>query len=128
MSLKQRLRRFLNPPGDVENALYVRPASERFGYERGTPIDRFYIDQFLEGQRHLIRGRTLEIAGNNYTLKFGPADVQSLELHTRPLRSPSRSRRAGSTASFARRPLTSSTTSELQLAAQLTCWPPGVIC
>ena len=84
MTLRQRLRRLLHPAGDVANALYTRPASELFGFDRGTPIDRFYIDQFLAQRRSLIRGKVLEIAGNEYTLKHGGTDTHSLELHTEP--------------------------------------------
>ncbi len=34
-----------------------------FGYSRGTPIDRHYLNLFLSGARSEIHGRTLEIGG-----------------------------------------------------------------
>ena len=82
MKIAQRLRRLLRPPGDLTNDLPVRPLSEAFGYDRGTPIDRFYIDRFLRDRQARIRGRVLEVAGNEYTEKFGSGAVQSMELYT----------------------------------------------
>ncbi len=60
----------------------VEPISRRFGYERGTPIDRYYIENFLARNSTDIRGRVLEIGDNSYTLRFGGARVtQSDVLH-----------------------------------------------
>ncbi len=49
----------------------TKPASRRFGLERGTAIDRYYIEHFLEENKKFIYGNCLEIAENTYTLKFG---------------------------------------------------------
>jgi glycosyltransferase involved in cell wall biosynthesis len=54
----------------------------RHHFSRGTPIDRYYIEAFLVRHADDIRGRTLEIAGNDYTLRFGGKRVtQSDILH-----------------------------------------------
>jgi SAM-dependent methyltransferase len=45
--------------------------SERFGYDRGLPVDRYYIERFLEGEAAVICGRVLEIGENCYTKRFG---------------------------------------------------------
>jgi SAM-dependent methyltransferase len=45
--------------------------SEQFGYDRGKPVDRRYIEQFLEQNRSDIAGRVLEIGDNAYTKQFG---------------------------------------------------------
>ena len=55
------------------NLRRVRPFSEHFGFERGTPIDRYYLERFLERHRHLITGRVLEIQAPGYTMKYGRA-------------------------------------------------------
>lgn len=60
------------------------PIGGNFGYERGTPLDRYYIEAFLARNADAIRGRTLELANNNYTKRFGgvrveQSDVLSLE-------------------------------------------------
>jgi hypothetical protein len=50
----------------------VNPISRSFGIDRGKPIDRYYIETFLEKYRHDIRGRVLEAGGFvNYTKQFG---------------------------------------------------------
>jgi SAM-dependent methyltransferase len=53
----------------------VTPLSEWFGYDRGTPVDRAYIEAFLDRNAALIRGRVLEIGDNSYTLRFGGSAV-----------------------------------------------------
>lgn len=50
----------------------VTPISRSFGIDRGRPIDRYYIETFLEKHRYDIRGRVLEAGGYvNYTKQFG---------------------------------------------------------
>lgn len=60
----------------------VTPVSRIFGFDRGLPIDRYYIEEFLSNNRCDIRGRVLEIAENKYTRMFGDERVdQSDVLH-----------------------------------------------
>lgn len=60
----------------------VYPFSTEFGYDRGGPIDRYYIENFLEKEAAHISGRVLEIGDNEYTLNYGGARVtQSDILH-----------------------------------------------
>ena len=49
----------------------MEPVSRMFGYERGTPVDRFYIERFLEENTADIQGRVLEIGDDAYTRRFG---------------------------------------------------------
>ena len=49
----------------------LRPVSRKFGYDRGLPVDRYYIERFLERNRRDIAGRTLEIGDDEYTRRFG---------------------------------------------------------
>lgn len=49
----------------------VTPISNRFGWDRGLPIDRYYIERFLAQHAPEIAGRVLEIQGDVYTRKFG---------------------------------------------------------
>lgn len=55
------------------------PLSERWGSDRGTPVDRFYIERFLETNRHFIRGSVLEIKQPVYTERFG-VDVRERQV------------------------------------------------
>ncbi len=48
-----------------------RPLSHEYGYDRGTPIDRFYVEGFLQANAADIRGRVLEIGGDAYSRRFG---------------------------------------------------------
>jgi SAM-dependent methyltransferase len=47
------------------------PISKLFGYDRGKPIDRYYIERFLERNANLISGDVLEVGDNSYTKQFG---------------------------------------------------------
>lgn len=47
------------------------PVSRQFGTERGTPVDRYYIEKFLEEHKHMVKGEVLEIEDNTYSIKYG---------------------------------------------------------
>lgn len=49
----------------------LNPISRRFGADRGRPIDRYYIERFLEVNAPHISGRVLEIGDAAYTRQFG---------------------------------------------------------
>lgn len=61
------------------------PVSKIFGIDRGTPVDRYYIDQFLKVHSPDIKGRVLEIADDYYSRKYGSDCVEKYEiLHASP--------------------------------------------
>jgi SAM-dependent methyltransferase len=63
----------------------TRPISRNYGWERGTPIDRFYIDRFLTQNATDVQGRVLEIGDDEYTRRYGGADVTHSDvLHASP--------------------------------------------
>jgi SAM-dependent methyltransferase len=45
--------------------------SRSYGFCRGVPVDRHYIEQFLSSYRDDIKGRVIEIFDTAYTDKFG---------------------------------------------------------
>jgi SAM-dependent methyltransferase len=47
------------------------PVSRHYGTERGTAIDRLYIERFLASHRSDIHGEVLEVKDDRYTHKFG---------------------------------------------------------
>jgi SAM-dependent methyltransferase len=49
----------------------LRPVSREFGYGRGRPVDRYYIERFLDTHRRDVTGRTLEVGDDGYTRRFG---------------------------------------------------------
>ncbi len=56
------------------------PLSDKYGWERGTPIDRLYIDQFLTAHASDIRGRVLEIGEDWYSRRFGADRISSQDI------------------------------------------------
>jgi SAM-dependent methyltransferase len=59
----------------------TEPFSRRWGSDRGRPVDRYYIESFLEAHRADIRGRTLEIGNSLYTERFGTGVTEADVLH-----------------------------------------------
>jgi len=70
------------PIGDVTfGALRrVTPVSSVFGFDRGIPVDRYYVENFLARQASSIHGRVLEIGDDFYTKKFGQSRVISSDV------------------------------------------------
>jgi SAM-dependent methyltransferase len=63
----------------------LSPVSRVFGFDRGTPIDRHYIEGFLNRHREDVRGRVLEVGDRSYTERFGEGRVtRSDVLHPLP--------------------------------------------
>jgi len=60
------------------------PINPGFGADRGTPIDRYYVDRFLDENRERITGRVLEIGDRRYTTRFGTAVTRSDVLNAVP--------------------------------------------
>lgn len=67
---RQRLMR-LRRPAWLGTIRRTSPLSDHFGRERGTPVDRYYIEQFLNENRQRVRGRVLEVRDSGYTRRFG---------------------------------------------------------
>jgi SAM-dependent methyltransferase len=70
---------------DLGDLRRLEPVSRSWGGDRGLPVDRYYIEQFLAAHSRDIRGRVLEIGDNEYTLRFGGSRVEKSEiLHAAP--------------------------------------------
>jgi SAM-dependent methyltransferase len=66
------------------NLRRVRPFSASYGFDRGTPIDRYYLDTFLRGNQTLITGRVLEVQMPSYTKRFGHGIQESHSVDIDP--------------------------------------------
>jgi SAM-dependent methyltransferase len=67
------------------NLRRLNPISSVFGLDRGQPIDRYYIEAFLQRCSADIHGRVLEIGDPGYTRKFGGDRVTHSDvLHAVP--------------------------------------------
>jgi SAM-dependent methyltransferase len=66
----RRWRRLLRPawPAFLRR---TRPLSDFWGFDRGTPVDRHYIEGFLAEHRGDVHGRVLEVQDSGYTDRFG---------------------------------------------------------
>ncbi len=73
---------------DLGDLRRISPISQNWGYERGTPIDRYYIEQFLEDHRRDIRGHVLEIQEPDYAEKFGGDRVTQVDVLDLNVRNP----------------------------------------
>jgi SAM-dependent methyltransferase len=57
------------------------PLSRTWGYDRGTPVDRYYIDNFLEAHRADVRGRVLDMGDDATARRFGSTVERFDVLH-----------------------------------------------
>jgi SAM-dependent methyltransferase len=56
------------------------PISRDWGFCRGLPVDRYYIEQFLSAHAGDIMGHVLEIKDDNYTVKYGGDRVTTSDV------------------------------------------------
>lgn len=49
----------------------LTPLSTRFGFDRGKPIDRLYIESFLATHADDVQGHVLEVTDDSYSRRFG---------------------------------------------------------
>ena len=57
-----------------------RPFSSDWGFDRGQPVDRHYIEEFLSARRDDIRGAVLEVGDPEYTRLLGGSSVTSSDV------------------------------------------------
>ena len=79
LGLRPRLQRLRGGPA-ATGLKRLDPVSRQFGFERGRPVDRFYIERFLDAHRADVRGRVLEVYEDTYTQWFGDDRVESREI------------------------------------------------
>ena len=77
-SLVTGLRRLVRaairrPVGGVDwgDLRRTAPFSRAWGFDRGTPVDRYYIERFLAQHAADVRGRTLEVLDDTYARRYG---------------------------------------------------------
>jgi SAM-dependent methyltransferase len=70
LGLQPTTRRRLRYPS-IDGLLSVRPKSDHWGWDRGTPVDRHYIERFLAEHAGDVRGNALEVKDADYVRKYG---------------------------------------------------------
>ena len=85
-AVRRRWLRLRRPGRALFGSLHrLRPLGRVFGVDRGQPVDRYYIEAFLEQCSADIHGRVLEIGRPVYAGKFGGGRVTQTDvLHARP--------------------------------------------
>jgi SAM-dependent methyltransferase len=80
--LRNRIRRLVRPIGGVRfgNLRRVHPFSDNFGCERGSAVDRVYVERFLQEHATDIAGHVLEIGDDAYTRQFGGRTVDTADV------------------------------------------------
>ena len=58
----------------------LSPLSTDWGFDRGLPVDRYYIERFLGTHSADIRGRILEVAEDTYSRRFGGSKLQRQDI------------------------------------------------
>jgi SAM-dependent methyltransferase len=82
--VRRRLTRLKHPRWG--NLRRREPFSDYYGFDRGTPVDRFYIERFLAEHARDIRGNVLEVGHALYARAFrdsAPARVEIVDIDTR---------------------------------------------
>jgi len=58
----------------------TKPLSRNWGYDRGTPIDRHYIEAFLSRHGADVKGHVLEVQDDSYARRFGGDCVTQVDI------------------------------------------------
>lgn len=66
-------------PAPYGTLLRRRAVSVEWGFDRGTPVDRHFIEGFLSANRDAIHGRVLEVKDDTYTRRYG-SDVEVADV------------------------------------------------
>jgi len=61
------------------------PVSRHFGFDRGQPVDRYYVERFLTANQSAIGGRVLEVGDDTYSRRYaGDRIMRQDVLHVEP--------------------------------------------
>ena len=77
-SLVKRYRR--SSTLDFGDLRRLTPLSIALGYDRGQPVDRYYMEKFLAAHCQDVRGRVLESGNDTYIQPFGGNDVTQIDI------------------------------------------------
>lgn len=82
--LRRRLVRATRRPAvggvDLGDLRRTTPLSRKWGGDRGTPVDRWYIERFLEANADAVHGTVGEIGEDLYASRIGGDRLTALEI------------------------------------------------
>lgn len=58
----------------------IQPVSTKYGFDRGKPIDRHFIEKFIGEHKHLVKGHCLEVVDDTYIRMFGGKAVEKADV------------------------------------------------
>lgn len=70
-TVRHRVQRLRRPMWGYMLLRPTRPISDCAGFDRGKPVDRYFIEQFLRENCQYIRGECLEVQNAGYVTQFG---------------------------------------------------------
>jgi len=76
---QERLFRILRPRALYHLFPSTKPISRSFWTDRGQPVDRYFIERFLDENRQYIYGECLEVLSPAYLYRFGH-DLKRVEV------------------------------------------------
>lgn len=79
---RRRLKRLVRPAWLAP--LRTTPLSSYWGLDRGTPVDRYYVERFLAQHQQDIQGCVVEVGDSRYTDRFGSAACRHEILDINP--------------------------------------------
>ena len=92
VELRRQIARWVRwPPVGLVWMLSVRrlrPVSSEWGFDRGRPLDRYYIEEFLAKHADHVRGVVMEVGGDDYVRRFGRGVARYDVLHVAEDRPP----------------------------------------
>jgi SAM-dependent methyltransferase len=78
--MKQLRRRLSILKGRLRMSAGVHPISPTWGFDRGLPIHRYYLEKFLAENSSDIRGHCMEFQEDSYASRFGGKAVTRLDI------------------------------------------------
>ncbi len=60
--------------------LGLQPKCNYWGFNRGGPIDRYYIENFLENNAAFIKGHALEVNDDRYSSRLGGTRIEKIDI------------------------------------------------
>lgn len=79
-ALQRLQRRALTGRVRFGNLRRLTPVSRDFGFDRGQPVDRYYIENFLTSRASDVQGYVLEIYDDSYTREYGGDRVTASDV------------------------------------------------
>jgi len=79
-SMVQSLQERGRPRVEFGDLRRTSPISPVWGTDRGLPVDRYYIESFLNAHRVDVKGRVLEVKDPGYTRMFGDDRVTQADV------------------------------------------------